>query len=312
MTPEVLVFRPLFMERVWGGRRLAQRYNKSLPPDVPIGESWEIVDREDAQSMVAEGPLQGRALHELWQTEREEIFGTSMPDTARFPLLVKLLDARDTLSVQVHPPARVAGSLGGEPKTEMWYLLERDPGSLIYAGLAAGTTRDAFAAAVSSGDVAGLLHSFHAEPGQCVFMPSGRVHAIGAGNLILEIQQNSDTTYRVFDWNRTGLDGKPRALHIQQSMAAIDFDDIEPGAHVAQDGDLVRAEEFVVRRIPVEDTAIVSERDRFTILFCERGRICIGDVKLAPGQFCLVPASKEPVYARATGGSSVLISTTLP
>ena len=145
-----------------------------------------------------------------------------------FRLLIKILDARDKLSLQVHPPAGQAAELGGEPKTEMWYIAEAAPGAELYVGLKRGVTRAEFEQKIKAGTVAECFHRVACEPGDAMFLPSGRVHALGAGLVIFEIQQNSDTTYRVFDWNRLGLDGKPRELHIPQSLASIDFNDFEP------------------------------------------------------------------------------------
>ena len=215
------------MERVWGGRRLESVLGKNLPPGAPVGESWEIVDREDAQSVVHDGELRGATLNHLWTQHRAKIFGTAYADhpAPRFPILIKLLDARERLSVQVHPPASIAPALHGEPKTEMWYFLDCLPGASIYAGLKRGVTRAAFETAMERGEVEQTLHQAPVQSGESIFIPSGRVHAIGDGCLIVEVQQNSDTTYRVFDWNRTGLDGVPRALHIPESMSSIDFED---------------------------------------------------------------------------------------
>ncbi len=208
-----LVFTPLFMERVWGGRKLETLFGKKLPPNVPIGESWELVDRPEAQSVVASGPWQGRTLHELWQHHRLEVFG-AMPDAPRFPLLLKILDAADVLSLQVHPPAAIAAELGGEPKTEMWYIAHADPDALLYLGMKRGTSRAQFEQALKDGTAADQLHLVASRTGDAVFLPSGRVHAIGGGHVVLEVQQNSDTTYRVFDWNRAADSGKAsRAAH---------------------------------------------------------------------------------------------------
>ncbi|HRJ71693.1 MAG TPA: class I mannose-6-phosphate isomerase, partial [Terrimicrobiaceae bacterium] len=208
---EPIVFEPLAMERVWGGRRLEALYGKRLPHGAPIGESWEIVDREDAQSVVHQGPLRGTTLHELWTGRRGEIFGAEYEHekSRRFPILIKLLDARERLSVQVHPPIHMAATLRGEPKTEMWYFADALPGSSIYAGLKKGVTRSQFESLLRDGRVEEALHVIPVESGDSIFIPSGRLHAIGEGNVIVEVQQNSDTTYRVFDWNRTGLDGRP-------------------------------------------------------------------------------------------------------
>src|SRR4029434_6881203 len=153
-----IVFEPLFMERVWGGRRLETLFGKRLPLGERIGESWEIVDREDAQSVVHEGPLQGATLHDLWTHHRTDLFGRGLPETQRFPLLIKILDAQERLSVQVHPPPEVAARLGGEPKTEMWYLVEASLDADIYAGLKRGVTREEFERALHEGRVAELVH----------------------------------------------------------------------------------------------------------------------------------------------------------
>src|SRR5690606_30905891 len=220
---EPITFIPLYMERIWGGRELEREYLRQLPyPDRPIGESWEVVDRQEEQSIVADGPLAGSSLHELWTRHRNEIFGKGLPDSARFPILIKVLDARQDLSIQVHPPSDLAATLGGEPKTEMWFIASCEPGAKLHVGLRKGVTPAIFQQAINDGTVAGVVHQIAPSPGDSIFIPSGRLHAIGAGFLIHEIQQNSDTTFRVFDWNRLGLDGKPRDLHVGQSLASID------------------------------------------------------------------------------------------
>ena len=158
-----------------------------------------------------------------------EILGGAKPAAdGRFPLLCKILDARDKLSLQVHPPARKTAELKGEPKTEMWFIADAAPDASLYVGLKRGVTRAEFEKKISDGSVADCFHRIPVRAGDTMFLPSGRVHAIGDGLVIFEIQQNSDTTYRVFDWNRVGLDGKPRDLHVAQSLASIDFNDFEP------------------------------------------------------------------------------------
>jgi len=223
-------FHPIFKERVWGGRRLEELYRKSLPPGAPIGESWEISDRPDDASVISNGPLAGKDLHWLMQNHAAELLGPagSRPLPKRFPLLIKILDARDRLSLQVHPPPDKAAKFGGEPKTELWYVADANPDAELYAGLKKGVTREQFTGALNSGTVANCFHRLSVRAGDSLFLPSGRVHAIGAGLVIFEIQQNSDTTFRVFDWNRVGLDGKPRALHVAESLESIDFEDFEP------------------------------------------------------------------------------------
>ena len=223
-----LMFQPIFKERVWGGRNLERLYQKALPPGVPIGESWEITDRPEAASVIANGPLAGKDLRWLMEHHAKELLGPARSHNGRFPLLIKLLDAEEKLSLQVHPPAHVAARLGGEPKTEMWYIADARAGAELYAGLRRGVTRAEFERRINDGTVADCFHRLPVKPGDVMFLPSGRVHAIGAGLVLFEIQQNSDTTFRVFDWNRPGLDGQPRELHVEQSLQCIDFNDFEP------------------------------------------------------------------------------------
>ena len=204
-----LVFQPIFMERVWGSRRLESLYGKRLPPALRIGESWEIVDRPEAQSVLHDGPFRGLTLHTLWRKHREQLFG-SVPDAPRFPILAKLLDAQENLSLQVHPPAAKARELGGEPKSEFWYIADATPRAEIFAGLKKSSTRGAFVKALKQGKVQSHAHQISVETGDAILLPSGRLHAIGAGNLIVEIQQNSDTTYRVYDWDRVKKGGAQR------------------------------------------------------------------------------------------------------
>jgi mannose-6-phosphate isomerase len=223
-----LTFHPIFQERIWGGRKLESLYGKDLPAGKVIGESWEISDRAEANSIVANGSLKGKTLHDLIAGHRNEIMGRARLPEGRFPLLIKILDAQDNLSLQVHPPQHLAASLGGSAKTEMWYVSAADPGALLYAGLRCGATREEFANKTSAGTVAECFHQLPVRSGDSLFLPSGRVHALGKGLVIFEVQQNSDTTYRVFDWNRVDAAGKPRQLHVEESLQCIDFDDFEP------------------------------------------------------------------------------------
>jgi len=288
-----LRLRPLYMERVWGGRMLEQLYKRPLPQNGgPIGESWEVVDRNDEQSVVEDGPLAGTSLHELWENHRSAIFGEAAPDTPRFPLLVKILDARDTLSIQVHPPADVAARLGGEPKTEMWYIAKADAGAALYIGVKPGVDREAFAAAIKNGTVADVVHRIPVKDGDFIFVPSGRLHAIGAGLVIFEIQQNSDTTYRVFDWNRMGLDGNPRQLHVEESLQCIDFTDTDPHPGIADGSVLVDCPHFIVERVELgEDSSMKWGRaGEFSILTVVRGAITFEGLPMHAGDFLLVPA----------------------
>lgn len=308
---EPILFQPLFMERVWGGRRLESLFGKRLPPRVRIGESWEIVDREEAQSVVAKGELRGRTLHELWVKHRSQIFG-DVPDAPRFPLLIKLLDAEEKLSVQVHPPPRVARELGGEPKTEFWYIADAAPGAALYVGLTRNSSPEQFTAAIAEGTVHRHLQCIRVHKGDSMFLPSGRVHAIGAGNIVVEVQENSDTTYRVFDWNRHE-GGKRRDLHVEQSLRCIDFDDIEPQLATAAGESLVRHESFHVQKWQLGSPRALAQTGRFAILCCLTGAVNCGDVVLSPGQVSLVPAAlPQRVVTPAAGGASLLCITIDP
>ena len=301
------------MERVWGGRELERVYQRKLPDaEKPYGESWEIVDREDAQSVVDEGPLAGTTLHELWTERRGEIFGSGYDGHARFPILIKVLDARDDLSIQVHPPARLAAELGGEPKTEMWFIADCDPGAKLYVGLKRGVTRADFEKAIADGTVEQCVHAITPHQGDSIFIASGRLHAIGAGFLIHEIQQNSDTTYRVFDWNRPGLDGKPRALHVAQSLASIDFDDFEPAMDVPDGDTLASCPYFKTDRkmLAAGETIANAEPERFSILSVIEGTLeSAGGRRFPKGSFLLLPRGASALTALK---DSAVLQVTLP
>ena len=310
---EPITFKPLYMERVWGGRELERVYQRALPdPQKPFGESWEIVDREQEQSVVDQGPWIGSSLHELWTNHREEIFGRGFLDHPRFPILIKVLDARDELSIQVHPPAHLAAALGGEPKTEMWFIADCDPGAMLYVGLKKGVTRAGFEQAIADGAVADCVHAITPNPGDSIFIASGRLHAIGAGFLIHEIQQNSDTTYRVFDWNRLGLNGKPRELHVAESLASIDFTDFEPTMDTATGDTLASCEYFKTDRKSIAAGQTISNPrdDRFSILSIVGGKLeCAAGRRFGKGSFILLPHDSAPLKALE---NSTVLQITLP
>ncbi len=302
MTQPVLPlsFQPLYKTRVWGGRNLASRYQRDLPDEQPYGESWEIVDRADDQSVVHSGPFADKTLHELWKNHRNEIFGESFPDSERFPLLIKILDCQEDLSVQVHPPADLAPSLGGEPKTEMWYLAQAEPHASLYVGLRNGVTRDDFEKAINDGTVAEVVHRIQPQSDDSIFIASGRLHAIGGGNLIFEIQQNSDTTYRVFDWNRVGLDGKPRELHIDESLASIDFEDFEPEMDQADGDTLASCPYFQTDRLSISSGSELSNPnpESFSIVAVVSGSLQDqANQEYQDGDFLLLPRHAAPLKA---------------
>lgn len=312
-----LTFQPIFKERVWGGRNLERLYGKTLPQGKVIGESWEISDRPDDASVITNGPLAGKDLHWLVENHRADLLGDAKLEAGRFPLLIKLLDARDVLSLQVHPPADKAAELHGDPKTEMWFIAAADPGAQLHVGLKRGVTRADFERRIHEGSVAECFHRVPVSAGNAMFLPSGRVHAIGAGLVIFEIQQNSDTTYRVFDWNRVGLDGKTRELHVAQSLASIDFNDFEPAlangkeavglnfrSRLLVNHPLFRVEEFKVQatgKIPLPGSLM-------QIIGVVAGEVRVGTAgpALRAGEFCLLPACLRAVELSGRTGTQFL------
>lgn len=314
-----LTFHPIFKERVWGGRNLARLFGKQLPASQPIGESWEISDRPGDASVIANGPLAGNDLRWLMEHHAGELLGNARALNGRFPLLIKLLDAQEKLSLQVHPPAHQAAELGGEPKTELWHIADAAPGAELYVGLKRGVTRAEFERKLQDGSVAECFHRINVRRGDTMFLPSGRVHAIGAGLVIFEIQQNSDTTYRVFDWNRVGLNGQPRELHVPESLASIDFQDFEPalvqsefvGSTSFQRRALVQDPLFTVESWRLAEGSETGLKPRTMQILASldgplRIEAGVGTVELSPGGFCLIPASLEDVTVHALGNASLL------
>jgi mannose-6-phosphate isomerase len=309
--PSALTFEPFSQERIWGGRRLADLYGKKLPPSVAIGESWEIVDRPEAQSVVRDGPLRGKTLHELWMQDRRSIFG-NVPDATRFPLLVKILDAREKLSLQVHPPEKVAAKLGGEPKTEFWYVAAADPDAELFVGLQEAMTRAEFEEALRAGTVAEYVQKIRVKTGDAMFLPAGRLHAVGEGNLLVEIQQNSNTTYRVFDWNRVDDQGRPRQLHVDQALQCIDFNDIRPRLVQTQAEMLLHHDLFEIQKWNLDSQRQIAPSRQFAIVYCLSGKLRCADVELGPGEFFLIPARLQDRSVEPVKKATSLLRITIP
>ena len=314
-----LLFQPVFKERIWGGRELERLFAKKIPAGKPIGEAWEISDRPGDASVIDNGPLAGKDLRWLMQNHAAEILGDAKPAAdGRFPLLCKILDAREKLSLQVHPPAHKAAELKGEPKTEMWFIADAAPTASLYVGLKNGVTRADFEKKIAAGSVADCFHKIPVRAGDTMFLPSGRVHAIGDGLVIFEIQQNSDTTYRVFDWNRVGLDGQPRELHLAQSLASIDFADFEPRlVETKFAGDQIKTRSLVNDPLfNVETWKMNSgasgllKPKKLQIIAATSGAVEINRgataVNLSAGDFCLIPASLERTEIVAKSDATLL------
>jgi mannose-6-phosphate isomerase len=300
-----LRFEPIFRRYIWGGRKLGTVLGKPIGPESDYAESWEIVDRSMDQSRVLAGPLSGATLAQLTQEHGRELLGRHYPQS-RFPLLFKFLDCEKTLSVQVHPDDKAAAQLNPPDfgKTEAWVVLAAEPGSVIYAGLKRGFDRAALERELNRGTCELCLHRLEPRVGDCIFLPAGTVHALGAGLLIAEIQQSSDATFRLYDWNRVDANGNSRPLHIEQSLNAIDYDrgPISPSiAHPTGDPRierLVECESFVLDRWNLSEQAMIGGDDRFHILTVLEGEIIVAgdpmDAPIARGGTILLPAAVGP------------------
>ena len=317
---EPLRFERHFLEKVWGGRALERRPGIALPPGA-IGETWEVVDRAGENSLVAEGGLKGFTLRELMKRHAASLLGVAPPaKDGRFPLLVKYIDACQNLSVQVHPDDASAARLGNgaEAKSEAWVIVDAAPKSVLYAGLRPEVTAADFARVADGPGVLETLLAWEVERGDCLFVPGGTVHAISAGVTILEVQQNSDTTYRLWDWGRTG-----REVHVEQALACIRFGDAarapvrprwsaEPGLDAAE---LVRSAHFAIDVLRVREPVRRSTGERCQIyaVFEGRGLLRLPGREerwaLAPGDVWLVPAACGYHQLEPVGGELVLVQT---
>jgi mannose-6-phosphate isomerase len=257
-----LVFQPIFKPKIWGGRRLERLLAKQLPPTDPIGESWELADLEEDQSVVTAGPAKGKTLGELVKQWGTDLLGGARLFEGRFPLLIKYLDANETLSVQVHPDQATADRLGGRVrvKNEAWYVIDADKDGFIYRGLRHGVTADDLKHAIDQQNFESVLTRVPVRKGHAYYLPSGTVHALGAGVLVAEVQTPSDTTYRLYDWNRIDpATGSPRELHVEQALGCIAYD-TDPitndkpehvGSIWTSVTSLVRCDSFVLERVRI-------------------------------------------------------------
>lgn len=313
-----LRFEPYLRPMVWGGRALAELLGKRLHSSEPYGESWELSDHPHHRSVVAAGPAQGRTICQLMEEHRPALFGQAADQHTQFPWLVKFLDACDWLSVQVHPDEHSVRHLwpGEGSKTEAWFVIDAKPGSRIYAGLLPGVDDERFRKAIASGAVVDYLHSFEPRPGDCVFLPAGTVHALGGGVLLAEVQQTSDATFRVFDWNRKDAQGKSRQLHVEQALACIDWKrgPVEP----------VRVEGFGAAGVPPRKLLVECPYFRLEYLQSDEPIRCGGNGCLQmlivlrgegqwdtgnairAGEVWLLPASMPEMMCRPRGTLSAL------
>lgn len=279
-----LKFKPIFKERIWGGEALKSVFNKDIPADTKIGESWELADLPEDKSTIVNGEFSGKTLAQILEDYPLELTGRS-DYKGPFPLLIKILDAQDDLSVQVHPDAQTCQrTQKGDPKTECWYIIAAKPGAVIYKGLKQGVTRKEFETAINNGSCADYIEKVEVKVGQCHFLPSGTIHAIGAGLLIAEIQQPSDTTYRVFDWNRVdSKTKKPRELHVKDALESIHFDSSQDNLSVNNEGRLVDSQEFKVDKYELkanESLDIKQDKMEVLVIITGEGAIEYNDSKI--------------------------------
>lgn len=297
-----LKFSPFFQYRLWGGRRLESLFSKQFPKEIPIGEVWLLSDRDDCQSVVAEGPLKGRSIRELIGESKEELLGKAADHFSKFPLLLKFLDAREQLSIQVHPSDdhKELLPIGEKGKTEAWVIMDQGRESKIYAGIKPGATPSELREALQKHLLPDLLESFIPKKGDAIFIPAGTLHAL-KGAVVFEVQQNSDVTFRLFDWDRVDQKtGKMRTLQIEEALSCIDFGQgrvIPKVPKIEEEGREILVESifFNMWRISKRDDFAVGAADEARLLVClsGSGKIIYGSKSIAieQGDLILMPAS---------------------
>lgn len=317
MTP--LCFDPILKRIRWGGRRLGDVLGKSIGPEADYAESWELADHADGQSIVSSGPLAGQSLHQLIQDSGAALLGKHAR-TDQFPLLIKFLDANDWLSLQVHPndPQAKRYDVAENGKTEAWIILHAEPDSQICAGLKSGVDSQQLRKHLQDGTIEECLNVFKVQPGDCVFVPAGTVHAIGAGIVLAEIQQQSNLTFRLHDWGRLGADGQPREIHVEESLACTDFDRgpvmpvtptiLSNGDHRHEE--LVRDQYFVIHRHTSANDYQLATDDCFHILMVLDGSLNVSsgsdEQSLSAGSTVLLPADRLDATVSPSGSATWL------
>ena len=321
-----LLFEPVIKQAIWGGRNL-EKYGRTLPEGI-VSESWEVSAHKNGSALIKNGLHQGKNLAELTTELGIQLIGTNAKwalDRGKFPLLVKLIDANQHLSVQVHPKDDYALQHEGNElgKTEMWVVLHAEPEATLVYGVKAGTNRENFRAGILNGNLEPYLHIIPIKTGDHVCVPAGSLHAIMAGTIIAEIQQNSDTTYRVYDWNRLGNDGKPRPLHVEKALDVIDFSQVEPEIVPPQ---TIEPLAGIERSLLCQNEYFITEKFVFDGTqpfegFCDgssleiwgviEGKAAINHTELEAIQFALLPAQLGH-YGITASPNSVLLRTTVP
>jgi len=315
-----LKFIPILKERVWGGNRLSGEYGKKAGKKGKIGESWELSGVQGDISEVANGFLAGNSLEEIIEVYMGDLVGEKIYDKfgREFPLLIKLIDANEDLSIQVHPPDDIARERHhAYGKTEMWYILEADDKAKIYTGFNQEMTKERYVKSLEGGDIAQILNIEKPQPGDVFFIPAGRIHAIGKGVMLTEIQQTSDITYRIWDWKRNGLDGKPRELHTELAVDAIDYNTYESyktrvDPELNGTVNIIDCKYFTTNIIELDQTIIkdYSLIDSFVIYICIQGNAKLEwddkSINLEKGETVLIPALMETIRIQPVPSARIL------
>lgn len=328
--PYPLRMAPFFQDYLWGGRKLATALGKPLPDSGVWAESWEIIDHPEHQSRIIQGPLAGLTLHQLAADCPDWLFGSQASQFNALPLLLKYLDCQKVLSVQVHPNDDYARKMTPPDlgKTEAWYIVAAEPGARLYAGLKRGVDEKTLRQAVSTGELEHCLHEIQPAAGDCVFIPAGTVHALGAGLLVAEIQQASNTTFRLFDWNRVDAQGNARTLHVEQAIQVIDFNagprslqEPQPTGEVGRER-LTACDKFVLDRLQhaSDIQTRVSGDAKFHLLTAPHGNVRLAwefegtanCQSLQIGESVLLPASMPATSVDFSSPRAVLLDMYLP
>lgn len=306
-------FSPICQSRLWGGRRLAENFGRTLPQGMnDCGESWEICDRSEAMSIVCGGIWHGHTLHDLWQNHRCDLFGNGYDHSDRFPILAKILTPEQTLSVQIHPDAETALALGGEEKNECWYFAEADGAVNLFAGLTEGTDPDDAVRALHEGRISNILQHFSARSGESIFIPASTVHALGAPCTVFEIQQNADTTYRLDDWGRCDAQGNSRPLHLKEAVACLSRPSPSVRLRPAGEGLIADTPWFKIEEVLLEEgeAVPVADGEHFAMITVISGRVADAEQDASVGDFFLILKGETP--PKATASQTRILITTIP
>ncbi|MDF3128773.1 class I mannose-6-phosphate isomerase [Kiritimatiellaeota bacterium B1221] len=320
-----LRFHPVYQPYIWGGEKLRSRLGRTDTPEGIVAESWEISSREDGMGVVSEGVHSGKTFQALLKEDAGGLLGRRVKKDD-FPLLIKVLDAAKTLSVQVHPNDETAAKFGGEAKTETWYILEADPGACVYCGIQNGVSPEQFRAAIADNTLEPLLKKIPVKAGDAIFVPGGRVHAIASGCLLLEVQQNSNTTYRIYDWGRVDAQGQGRQLHIDQALQVSIFEEegsaLTPAKPLSPLAGLPREQimispYFLLEKLSLDcQASLPGNPESFQVLFAIDGDLEVSSggeaVKVPAGSSVLIPAAAPATDVKALSGAMHFMRITQP